>query len=373
MSRPPTAKSGDKSQQFSQAERNVLISSSTRPPAPGQERAPLGAPTTAPRPLLAASTLTSPSQRGTNSDGGLHRQHCAPADPALPTPVLLPTQASRWPVDKAVSHGVLRREVLRTGHVQPLSASKLGQHGGTQCARRKQAGWSKSCVDWEVPGTVRNGAVPRLQSREAEGSSSIPVQTLCFRGWVTSGAGEPGLPRFGPLHTSHSPSSQSIRRLPRSPPDTLSFPVPSIFLPPPVLKTHQAPFLSAPERSSCPVRREGRAEGILGGSCLPARDLRNQTNKSPREHRDERTRFYISPSARNTATHLSSRLCEDQRGISSLAGRAGTVLLSLQAATKLRRSEGREGEEQGSAGRGTRPPELWLLAPIPKCLQNSDL
>lgn len=97
----------------------------------------------------------------------------------------------------------------------------------------------------------------------------------------------------------------------------------------PVFKTHQAPFLSALERSSCPVQQEGHAEGILGGLYLPAHDLKNQTNKSPREHRDERTRFYISRSARNTAMHLSSLLCEGQHGISSLAGRGGTVLLSL--------------------------------------------
>lgn len=66
-------------------------------------------------------------------------------------------------------------------------------------------------------------------------------------------------------------------------------------------------------------------EGILGGLYLPARDLRNQTNKSPREHRDKQTWFYISPSTQNTAMHLSLLLCEDQHGISSLAGRAGTV------------------------------------------------
>lgn len=39
-------------------------------------------------------------------------------------------------------------------------------------------------------------------------------------------------------------------------------------------KTHsQAPFLSAQGQNSCPVQQGGRAVGILGGLCLPARDL----------------------------------------------------------------------------------------------------
>lgn len=104
---------------------------------------------------------------------------------------------------------------------------------------------------------------------------------------------------------------------------------PLMFSFPPTLQTHQAPFLSALEPSSCPVRQEGHVEGILGGLYLPAHDLRNQTNKSPREHCDKQTWFYISPSTQNTAMHLSSLFCEDQHGISSLAGRAGTVLFSL--------------------------------------------
>lgn len=72
---------------------------------------------------------------------------------------------------------------------------------------------------------------------------------------------------------------------------------------PPTLKTHQAPFLSVLEWSSCPVQQEGRVEGILGGLYLPARDLRNQTNKSPREHCDKQAWFYISPRTQNTAMH----------------------------------------------------------------------
>lgn len=159
-------------------------------------------------------------------------------------------------------------------------------------------------------------------------------------GWTTSRAGEPGLPSLRiALHlpfpfSAVASASCSLRC--RASTKCHAFLLKCclfsfLLFPhlPPVLKTHQAPFLSVPEQSSCPVRQGGRAEGILGGLCLPARDLRNQTNKSPREHRDKQTRFYISPSAQNTAMHLSSLLCEDQRGISSLAGRGGTVLLSL--------------------------------------------
>lgn len=155
--------------------------------------------------------------------------------------------------------------------------------------------------------------------------------------------GPPPLPPA--LRPSHS------LQAPRFPHEMLSFSFPFIlFFPLLVLKTHQAPFLSALEQSSCPVRPGGHAGGIPGGLCSPAHDLRNQTNKSPREHRDEQTRVHISPSARNTAMHLSSPLCEDHCGISRLAGRGGTVLFLYELPRSSDEVRDRKGKSRALQG-----------------------
>lgn len=88
--------------------------------------------------------------------------------------------------------------------------------------------------------------------------------------------------------------------------------------PPFILQTHQAPFLSAQGQNSCPVQQGGRAEGILEGLCLPARDLRNQTNKSPREHHRWQTCSYTFLTAAKTC--LSQQLCKRQQAAASLFG-----------------------------------------------------
>lgn len=152
-----------------------------------QRRAQLGAPTAAHPPLLAASTLMSPSYCGSRADPQptategctddvmhlqtLLRPPQMPAHPPLP----LATQASaghrparatwhfslqgskrgrklqkysvlkttRRPSGVSWMGTVLHREMWRSGHVHPPRASNLPtgtRHGETQCVRRKQAG-----------------------------------------------------------------------------------------------------------------------------------------------------------------------------------------------------------------------------------------
>lgn len=139
------------------------------------------------------------------------------------------------------------------------------------------------------------------------------------------------------------------------------------------MQTHQAPFLSAQGQNSCPVQQGGRAVGILGGLCLPARDLGNQTNKSPREHHCWQTCFYAAPTAAKTAACLSEQLCKCQQGAASSAERGEMILLPLSAAIMLWRRESLKGEEQIPAGRRSPVWNPSCSPSIPRFLQSSAL